>query len=70
MQPLVECHSGYAYAERPIAFHWEGNRLEIERILAEWRAPRGKGFRVLTNDSILFDLFYDLDEDEWEISKK
>ena len=43
---LVECHSGYAYAERPVALVWEGERLEIEAVEAEWRIPGGKRFRA------------------------
>jgi hypothetical protein len=27
MNDPVECHSGYEYAERPVALHWEGERL-------------------------------------------
>ena len=39
MGELVECHSGFTYAERPVALTWEGQRLEITRILAEWHSP-------------------------------
>jgi hypothetical protein len=27
MADWVECHSGYVYADRPVALHWEGNRM-------------------------------------------
>ena len=30
MSGLVECHSGYDYASRPVAFYWDGQRVEIE----------------------------------------
>ena len=39
LKDLVECHSGYEYAERPVALHWQGQRLEIESVEAEWRIP-------------------------------
>lgn len=65
---LVECHSGYAYAERPVAFLWEGNRLEIEAIEAQWRIPDGKRFRVRTQDGRIFELFYDELCDEWRVN--
>ncbi|HEX9011957.1 MAG TPA: hypothetical protein VF813_00520 [Anaerolineaceae bacterium] len=64
----MECRSGYEYAERPVALHWEGRRLEIERIEAEWRLPGGKRFRVRTRDGHLFDLFYEELADGWRIN--
>lgn len=64
----VECHSGYAYAERPVALRWEGQRLDIERVEAEWRAPGGKRFRVRTRDGRLFELFYEELLDQWRIT--
>ena len=67
MTILVECHSGYEYAQRPKALHWQGERLGIETIVTEWREPNGKRFRVLAENSQDFDLFYDVDKDEWEI---
>ncbi len=65
--PLVECHSGYAYAERPVALRWEGQRLEIEQIEAEWRIPGGKRVRVRTGDGRVFNLFYGELYDEWRV---
>ena len=67
-QPLVECHSGYTYAERPVALRWEGQRLEIERVEAEWRIPGGKRFRVRTQDGRSFELFYGELYDEWRVN--
>jgi len=63
----VECHSGSAYAERPIALHWEGARLEIEEVEARWRIPGGKCFRVRTRDGRVFELFYGELYDEWRV---
>ncbi len=65
---VVECHSGYEYAERPVAIHWEGQRLEVERVEAEWRVSGGKQFRVRTRDGRRFDLFYEELDDEWRIN--
>jgi hypothetical protein len=67
-QALVECHSGYIYAERPIALRWEDQRLEITEILARWRIPGGHCFRVSVNDGRVFELFYGELYDEWRIS--
>jgi hypothetical protein len=63
----VECHSGYAYGERPIAFQWEGERLSIVEIEARWRVPNGRRFRVRVEDSRVFELFYGELDDEWRI---
>ncbi|HEX9013289.1 MAG TPA: hypothetical protein VF813_07225 [Anaerolineaceae bacterium] len=68
-QDLVECHSGFEYAERPTAIHWEGQRLEIESILAQWRIPGGKRFRVKTRDGREFELFYGELYAEWRITE-
>ena len=65
MRNTVECHSGYAYAERPVAFYWQGKRLEVEEVIAEQRIPEGKRFRVSTLDKQVFDLTFVEMEDEW-----
>ena len=66
---LVECHSGYEYAERPVALHWQGQRLEIESVEAEWRIPGGRCFRVRCADDRKFELFYGELYDEWRINE-
>jgi len=65
---LVECHSGSEYAERPTALRWDGQRLEITEILAQWRIPGGKCFRVQVQDERIFELFYGELYDEWRIN--
>jgi putative sterol carrier protein len=67
MGAAVECHSGHAYAERPRAFRWQGERFEIKAIVAEWQTPQGKHFRVQTTDGQNFELVYKIDADAWEI---
>ncbi|HEY43049.1 MAG TPA: hypothetical protein G4O11_03605 [Anaerolineae bacterium] len=64
----VECHSGYTYGERPIAFYWEGERLLIVEIAARWRLPDGRKFRVRVDDDRIFELYYVEQVDEWRIS--
>jgi hypothetical protein len=63
----VECHSGYTYAEKPLAFQWEGQRLEVASIEAEWRTPTGRSFRVRTPSGQQFELCYAEREDTWQI---
>ncbi len=64
---LVECHSGYTYGERPIAFQWEGKRLLVAEVEATWRLPGGRRFRVRAEDGRVFELFYGELYDEWRI---
>lgn len=67
MKDAVECRSDTEYAERPLALTWQGQRLEIAEILARWRGPGEKGFRVLTTNGQIFELTYREVPDEWEI---
>jgi hypothetical protein len=67
MPESVECHSGYTYGERPVAFLWEGARIEVAEVLAHWRSPEGRQFRVRTTDSRLFKLVYREHASEWSI---
>jgi hypothetical protein len=69
MSDLVECHSGHEYPDRPTALHWQGERIEIEDIVARWRIPGGRYFRVRTNDDQLFELFYGELYDEWRVEQ-
>ncbi len=69
MTDIVECHSEYEYTEKPIALTWEGQRLEIADILARWRIPGAKCFRVSTADGQIFELFYGELYDEWRINQ-
>lgn len=66
-EELVECHSGYTYAERPTALRWDGARLAIEEVEDAWRIPGGRKFRVRVEDGRMFELFYGELYDEWRI---
>lgn len=64
---IVECRSDSEYAERPLSLIWEGRRYEIAEILARWRGPGEKGFRVKTANGQAFELTYREIADEWQI---
>lgn len=64
---IVECHSGYTYAERPTALFYDGQRLPIVEIEARWRIPGGRKFRVRVEDGRIFELFYGELYDEWRV---
>jgi len=63
----VECRSDAEYAERPLAISWQGWRYEVAEILARWRGPGERGFRVKTTDGQAFELTYREIPDEWQI---
>ena len=69
MTGLVECYSGGEYAERPRALFCQGERLEVEAILDQWRFPNGKAFKVRTTDGRAFELRYDQASGEWDLSE-
>ena len=62
----VECRSDHTYAQRPSAIWWQGQRLEVIEILAEWRTPQGKHFRANTTEGV-FELVYQEPEAAWTI---
>ena len=64
---IVECRSDSEYAERPLAVAWLGQRLDVAEILARWRGPNEKGFRVKTVDGRIFELTYREIPDEWKV---
>jgi hypothetical protein len=73
MTDMVECHSGAAYAERPTALTWQGQRLIVAEILSQGLTPLAKWFRVRTTDGQVFELVYGQaagdcsSEHEWQI---
>ena len=69
LEPQVECYSGSAYAERPIAFQWEGQRVYVNDIQERWRLPGRLCFRVGVEDGRRFELFYNELNDVWEINE-
>jgi hypothetical protein len=67
MTSLVECRSEVEYAEKPVALTWDGRRLAVTAILARWRTPRAKHFRVSTEAGQIFELVYLTAAGEWHI---
>jgi hypothetical protein len=66
----VEAYSGYTYGERPVALHWEGERLLVAKVESRWRDPSGVGYRVRTEGDRIFDLFYNQTTREWSVSPR
>jgi hypothetical protein len=63
----VECRSDQAYIGYPVAFYWQGNRLQVARIISESHHPAGYSFEVLTQELGQFELIYDMNADQWSV---
>jgi hypothetical protein len=66
---LVECRSDHAYIGYPVAFYWQDKRLEVNYILSETRLSSGYSFRVFNQEFGCFDLFYDVNTDQWSVQQ-
>jgi hypothetical protein len=66
----VFCYSGNEYPDRPVSILLDGNRFEISRIIARWRTPEGRFFRVVAADDRVFDLHYFEVGDAWKIEQR
>ena len=67
MAEPVECRSDWEYAQRPLAFTWQGQRITVLEVLAESRTPDDRRFIVRTAQPGNFELIYDLHLDQWII---
>ena len=70
MAELVECRSDWAYAQRPLAFTWQGQRRQVQEIITGKRTPTGIDFLVRTNEDELFTLSYNENADQWNIQRQ
>jgi len=55
----VTCYSGARYAERPVAFLYAGERLQVSAVVRTWREPAALFFLVRTSDGRRFRLAYE-----------
>jgi hypothetical protein len=65
MDVVVECHSGYTYADRPKAMYLNHAWHKVKEIITEWQTPEGKHFRLITKDENSYELIYDIANDRW-----
>lgn len=63
----VECHSGYTYAEWPVAVTIDKERFEIKKIFYGIKTPIGRTFKVGLEDKREIELSYDENLDEWRM---
>ncbi len=71
----MECYAGRHYPDRPLAFQWEGGRLEVEEVERQWRTQGvayGSSicyhYQVRTAEG-RFHLVYDSNEDSWQVEQ-
>jgi hypothetical protein len=64
----VECYSGAAYAERPVAISFGSERWLIEQVLRAERTPQGKHFKAVLVDGREVALEYFEHEDLWKVT--
>ena len=66
-QPLaVRCRSEYRYAQEPQALRWEGQWVQVRRVIARWQTPEGPLFRLWGADGHLYEVRYREVEGQWE----
>jgi hypothetical protein len=64
----VETYSGARLHDHPRRFTFQGEWLEVGRILDRWREPEFLGFLVVASDSRTYFLKYLLQQDAWQVS--
>jgi hypothetical protein len=69
MNPQVEVRSDHDYIGHPLAFEWQGVRLEVAEVISQTRDPNGYSFRVLSEDFGIFELNYDIQSDQWSVNQ-
>ena len=67
MGDQVECRSDFTYAQRPVAFYWQGEHLQVAAVLSQTQSPVGYSFRVRSEELGIFELNYDINTDQWSV---
>ena len=71
MNAKVTAYAGSTYPESPRSIEWEGQSYRVQAVLERWREPHRLGFLVrCTPGATLFELFYLIEEDQWQIRPK
>ena len=69
MGDRVEVRSDHDYFGRPLAFDFQGMRLEVTEVISQTRNPAGYAFRVFNKDFGIFELNYDTRSDQWSVNQ-
>jgi hypothetical protein len=65
----VSCYSGYKANERPTQFTFRGRKYRVIELLDRWYGVSYSYFKVLADDSKIYLIRYDHDEDIWTLEK-
>ncbi|MDP2949465.1 MAG: hypothetical protein Q8P22_07995 [Chloroflexota bacterium] len=65
----VDAYAGATYPEEPRAFMWQGQRVELARVEAQWREPGKSMWLVVDTAGGRFRMSYEVERGEWQVSK-
>jgi len=65
----VECHSGYSSCDHPCAIWWQGQRHLVKAIIAEWRTPFEKHYRLLVAEDLFLKAILNEKENIWKVER-
>lgn len=63
----VECYSGYAADERPVAFHLGERRITVAEVVDRWHGEDHAYFKVTGHDGMRYLIRQDRTSDTWEL---
>jgi len=70
MDSPVRSRSNHTYAQQPYEVFLEGRWYPVTAIIATWKEPAARGFRLLLTDFIVVDVRYREDTDTWDIVRR
>ena len=65
----VECHSSYSSCDHPSAIWWQGKRHLVKAIIAEWRTPVEKHYRLFVDEKLFLKAIYNDKENIWKVER-
>ena len=65
----VHCYAGYVGEERPVSFLFEGERIEVHKILSRWRDPTCDYFSVAAPNAHVYILAHNRTLDTWAVER-
>jgi len=67
----VTCYAGSTFPEHPRSFCWQEQAYTVQEVIQRWRTPQDLGFYVRCEPGdALFNLFYNPQEDTWQIQPR
>ena len=63
----VECYSGYAADERPVAFHLGERRITVAEVVDRWHGEDHAYFKLIGQDGMRYLIRQDRTSNTWEL---